>query len=496
MQFFIEGNVNVKKFRFKDFIFYAIVWGAIALLVLIGVCIIRNLGPSVVKMPTYMGYVYLILAVLAIFIMYKANIITKINTKLFIILLIIIAIVPRLIWVYFVQTQPFSDFLHLHNYGINASNGDFKGFVDFYACFPFKIGFGMVLAGLYSLFGTSVMVAKLFNVFLSIILVVLLYVGGRMLYSEKAGRIAALMAALWPAQIMYTSVIASEHLFMVLFTASVMLILWFVKKYTYKNYEITNGNLMLIGIGVLTACAQLVRPMAMLLLPVFAVFILVYKKYRAKTINSIGLSIKSIALVLICYFGLINIINIPIQNATGVDVTQSNGGFNLMVGTNIKSNGTFNNEDFKIIEKNNYDFDKVHKEAKRIATDRLKGDKKQLWNLVKNKYEILWGNENYGYYWSSVASQNSKAERVMKSHPRAFYAASQTFYILVILMAICACFYTLRERRYDALVLLMIFGGILVSYTLLEVQARYHMPVMPILILFGSSFLLDADSKY
>ena len=285
-------------------------------------------------------------------------------------------------WIYFVQTQPFSDFLHLYNYGINASQGDFKGFVDFYAVFPFKIGFGMVLAGLYSLFGTGLMVAKLFNVVLSVILVLLLYTGGKMLYGEKAGRIAALLLALWPAQIMYTSVIASEHLFMVLFTASILLILRFIKKYTYKNSEFYNGNLILIAIGVLTACAQLVRPMAMLLLPVFAVFVLIYKRYRANTIASVGLGVKAIALVIICYFAVINLANIPIQNATGIDVTRSDSGFNLMIGTNTKYNGVWNEEDFGIIKKNNYDFDKVHKEAKQIAIERLKGDPNQLIKLA------------------------------------------------------------------------------------------------------------------
>ncbi|PYG88205.1 dolichyl-phosphate-mannose-protein mannosyltransferase [Ruminiclostridium sufflavum DSM 19573] len=483
----------MNKLKFKDIIFYLIICGAVALLALILVCVVRNLGPSAVKMPSYMGYIYLILSAASIFLCCKLNLITKINTGLFIILLVLAALAPRLIWVYFVDTQPFSDFLHIHNYGVSASQGNFKGFVNFYAVFPFKIGFGMVLAGLYSVFGSGLMVAKMFNAVLSIILVMLIYAGGRMLYSEKAGRIAALMTAFWPAQIMYTSVIASEHLFMVLFTGSLLLILRFIKRYTYKNYEIGSGNLILAGIGLLTAAAQLVRPMAMLLLPVFAVFVLLYKKYRAKAINSTGLGIKSIVLVLICYFGALNIVNIPVQMATGVDITKSDGGFNLMIGTNTKYNGVFNKEDFGIIEKNAYDFDKVHKEAKQIAFTRLRSSPGQLRNLIKNKFEILWGNENYGYYWSTVAAHSSEAEAVIKSHPRAFYGLAQFFYVLVILMALCSCFYTLREKRYDALVLLMVFGGILVSYTLLEVQARYHMPVIPVLILFGSGFLNEAE---
>jgi 4-amino-4-deoxy-L-arabinose transferase-like glycosyltransferase len=483
----------LKIARFKNIVFYLIVWGAIALLGLIVLVSSFKSGPFVISLPFYTGFAFLILAAIIVLLIYKLNILSKINTIVFLILLIVIALVPRLGWIYFVQTQPFSDFLHLHNYGINASQGNFRGFVNFYAVFPFKIGFGMVLAGLYSLFGTGLMVAKLFNVALSVILVLLVYTGGKMLYSEKSGRVAALLIALWPAQIMYTSVIASEHLFMVLFTAAVLLILRFIKNYTYKNYKFYSGNLMLIGIGVLTAFAQLVRPMAMLLLPVFAVFILIYKRYRANTIASVGMGIKSIVLVIICYFAVINIVNLPIQNATGINVTRSGSGFNLMIGTNTKYDGKFNYEDFGIIEKNNYDFYKVHNEAKQIAIERLKGDPKQLIKLSIKKYEILWGNENYGYYWS-IDAENSKAEVIIKAHPRLFYGVSEAFYIIIIIMAICACFYTLRQRRYDALIILMIFGGILLSYTLLEVQSRYHMPVLPLLILFGTSFLPGTKS--
>lgn len=485
----------MERSKFKNIIFYLIVWGAIALLGLIALISSFKSGPSSIKLPFYVGIAFLIVAAIVIVLIYKLNIFSKINTTVFLILLIIIALVPRLVWIYFVQTQPFSDFLHLNNYGINASQGYFKGFVNFYAVFPFKIGFGMVLAGMYSLFGTNLLVAKLFNVALSIILVLIIYAGGKILYSEKAGRIAALLLAVWPAQIMYTSVIASENLFMVFFTASVVLILRFIKKYTYKNYEITNGNLMLIGIGVITACAQLVRPMAMILLPIFAVFVLIYKRYRANTLASVALGIKSIALVMICYFSVINLVNIPIQKATGIDVKRTGSGFNLMIGTNTKyNNGMFNEEDFQIIEKNNYDFDKVHKEAKQIAIERLKGDPKQLIKLAINKFEILWGNENYGYYWSAISTENSKTENIIKSHPRIFNGISQGFYIIIILMAICACFYALVGKRYDALIILMIFGGILLSYTLLEVQSRYHMPVMPLLILFGTSEFRDGSS--
>ncbi len=485
----------MRKTKIKDIIFYLIVFGAIVLLAAVALIAAFKSGPAALKLPFIAGIVYLIGAGGALFAIYRLNILTKINKAVFIVLLILVAVVPRLVWNWYIQTQPFSDFLHLYNYGINASQGDFREFVDFYAVFPFKIGFGMILAGLFSIFGSGLWTIKIFNILLSLALVFIIYAGGKMLYGERAGRVASLLCALWPAQILYTPVIASEHVFLVLFTGAVLLTLYFIKKYTYKNHDFWNGNLMVLGAGLITGLAQLIRPMAMIMLPVFAVFILLYKRYRADNFTSFVLGIKSIVLFVAVYFAVVNLINLPVQKATGVDITKSDSGFNLMIGTNSTAGGMFNNEDFSLIEKHNFDFEKVQKEAKDIAFSRIKSDPVGFAKLALRKFEIQWGNENYGYYWSTISSQDSKAENAVKSHPRIFYAVSQLFYILIILMAVCTCFYTLKEKRYDSLIILMIFGGLLLSYIFLEVQSRYHMPVIPLLIVFGTGFL-EAGKRY
>lgn len=475
--------------KLKDTIFYAVLWGAIILLGIITLLSVFISGPLTLRLPFYTGIVFLIAAGALIFLFIKVNLLTGINSKIFFIVLILLALIPRLVWIYFIQTQPYSDFLHLHNYGVNASHGNFKGFVNFYAVFPFKMSFGLVLAGLYSVFGTNLLIPKLFNVIMSVALALLVYAGGKILYGDKAARISGLLLAFWPADIMFTSVIASEHLFLVLFTGAVVLMLHFIKKYSFKNYKVTNGNLILLAIGSLTATAQLIRPMAMLLLPVFFLYVLIFKRYRADILLSFGLKLKSVLLVAASYIIVINLISLPIQSITGVNVSKSYSGFNLMVGTNDKADGMFNSEDFSIIEKNNYDVEKVHEEARKTAIARITSAPFKLPYLFCRKIEKLWGNENYGYYWSTTPIMNSRPENTVKSYPRAFYGISQAFYILVLLMAVSACFYTLREKRYDALIVLMVFGGLFLSYLLLEVQSRYHLPVMPLLIIFGSSFL-------
>lgn len=483
----------MNKIKLKDVFFYIIVWGAILLLGAIVLWSSFKSGPSMLKLPFYSGIAFFLAGPAFIFLCLKLNLLSKINNMVFLIILLLLALLPRLLWISCIQTQPYSDFLHMHNYGVSVSRGDFKGFVDFYAAFPFKIGFGMLLGGLYHIFGTGLLVAKLFNVFLSALLVFIIYKGGKMLYGIKAGRISGLLAALWPADIMYGSVIASEHLFLVLFTGALLLSLRFLKKYTYRNYKISNGNLLIISIGLLTAAAQLIRPMAMLVLPVFAVFVLIYKRYRANTVESIALNFKSIVLMIACYVIAINLINLPLQALSGVDASRSDAGFNLMIGTNFKANGMFNIEDFSIIEKNNYDIGKIHREARQIAFERITNNPAKLPRLFLKKFEILWGNENYGYYWSTISAGSAPAEIAVKSYPRLFYGAAQGFYILILMLSICTCLYSLREKRYDSLIILMVFGGIFLSYMLLEVQSRYHLPVMPLFIIFSTGFLSESN---
>jgi len=481
--------------KLKSFIFYAVTWGAVVLMGAILMLSAFKSGPLALKLPFFTGILFVALAVLFIFLCLKINLLDKISPRPFLVAIIIISLVPRLLWVHFIQTQPYSDFLHLYNYGVNAGHGDFKGFVDFYSVFPFKMSFGLVLAGLFSVFGPGLLAAKLFNVLMSVALVMIVYFGARYIYGHKAAKVSGLLLAVWPADIMYNSVIASEHLFLVLFTAAAVLMLKFFNKYTFKNYEITNGNLILLAIGSLTALAQLIRPMAMLLLPVFLVYVLFFKRYRAHMAASLGLKLKSVFLVVMSYLVVINLINIPVERVTGVDVTRSDSGFNLLVGTNYQAKGMFNYEDFGIIEKYNYDIDKVHSEAKKIALERITSQPLKLPSLFLKKTEILWGNENYGYYWSTSPVGETRIESIVKSHPRVFYGLSQAFYVTMVLMAICSCLYHLRERRYDALIVLMIFGAIFLSYLLLEVQSRYHLPVMPLLIMFGSGIMSGTD-KY
>lgn len=243
---------------------------------------------------------------------------------------------------------------------------------------------------------------------------------------------------------------------------------------------------MLILAGILTAVAQALRPMGMVLVPAAAVCILFLMQRRGRPAADIGRKALCIVLVALAYFISLKLISIPIKNLSGIDITRTGTGYNLLVGTNYKANGMFNQEDFSIIAKYDYDFDTVHSEAKKLAIQRIKEDPVRFLKLAVKKINYQWGKENYGYYFSVLpANGGSSAEQLIKLHPRVFYAISQFHYLVVLLLAVIGCWSAYRKRLFGPSLFWLVIGAMFLAYSFLEVQPRYHLPAVPLFILLA-----------
>ncbi|MCX7920985.1 MAG: glycosyltransferase family 39 protein [Clostridia bacterium] len=480
----------------KNRIFSFIVYAAVVLLGIITLCALFIKTPAVLRLSAILTAAAQFIGVAVFFILYyllhKKDLFR--NKTAFFVCLFIITVIPRLVWVLLVDTAPISDFKHLHNYGVNASNGDFAGYVKFYSIFPFKFGYGLILALLYKLFGASVLVVKLFNIVLSVCLAFLIYWIGNMVFNEKSARTASILVALWPAQIMYSSVLASEHVFIVFFVLAIGL---FIKYFSRLGAK---GNVWMVITGIAMAAAQLVRPISSMLLPVFAVFLLLFVKFNGGELKSLGKKTVLIALAALGFFITLTAVNIPVEKLTGVAVSRASSGFNLMIGTNYKSLGMFNKEDFGIIEKLNYDFNKIHKEATRLAIERIKSNPVQFGKLAVKKFIIQWGDETYGHYWSTLEfEKKSKFNDIAKNNRGKLGAISQLHYVVVLIFAAVGCVFIRRNSIYTAVIFLLIFGGMAAAYTFLEVQGRYHFPAVPLFLLmagYGLERMADTVGKY
>ena len=112
--------------------------------------------------------------------------------------------------------------------------------------------FELMLGVLYRFAGPDLMIAKIANIVLGVISVLLIVGLTRISLDEQTARIAGILAVLLPSQILMTSTVASEHLFTLLMLLSLLIV---VKGVMQKQ----TGYTWLFGASLILGIAYTVR---------------------------------------------------------------------------------------------------------------------------------------------------------------------------------------------------------------------------------------------
>ena len=143
--------------------------------------------------------------------------------------IVLLAFGVRLAWALYSKADPtdgrFDDSLLYHFLAIGIR--DNFSYVNPFTGVPTGIwppGYPTFLAGVYSLFGTSVEAAKVVQAVLGALTVGAVYILGRQLFDRAAAGLAALLLAVMPGQIFFTGILWSEVLFTLLFVVSLIAI--------------------------------------------------------------------------------------------------------------------------------------------------------------------------------------------------------------------------------------------------------------------------------
>ncbi len=163
-----------------------------------------------------------------------------------------LALIVRVAWALAVPVQPVSD---SHVYDLLARHlADGLGF-----CFLpgqptalWPVGTSFLYSLFYRLFGVSYVPIVVFNLFLSLVSLWLLMLLAERWFGRHLALVAGYLTALWPVQIEFTTVLASELIFNFLMLA--LLFLW-------ESSRI-NPWLKAVLVGLLSAAAVYIRPVA------------------------------------------------------------------------------------------------------------------------------------------------------------------------------------------------------------------------------------------
>ena len=330
------------------------------------------------------------------------------------------------------------------------------------------MGYSLVLAVPYSLFGTSVATAEITNLVIALGTGIALYGFTRTAFGPVAAGLALTFYAVSPAQVLLTLPTLTETMYAGLLLAGA----WVAAS---RRDDLAAGALA----GLLVGLSQWVRPLSQFLLFAFVAVPFV-AGYAPQRVARFGLAA---ILFFVVAVGPIVAFNVRVHGDVSVS-SSAYGGWSVFVGANQEKDGRHNVEDGEVLVAQPGDswWDRS-KAILPLGIARITDDPIGFAGLVARKFWVLWADERYGVVWalrSDVATAGVMAGLSL---------ASQAAWVLTLLGA--TAFMLGQRRRPEPATLLVAMLVLLVAamHVFVEVQARYHAYLVPFLIALAAAWV-------
>jgi len=400
---------------------------------------------------------------------------SKISKKKKIILIMLFGTVLRVFWLLNINTPIVSDYLTMYNSAKQLLNGNFYELYGFgyFARFPHLIPSLIYMSFLIKLFPTShLIVYKFINLIFSIFSMFLIYIiSKKILKTEKGQLICLIIASIFPAFIAYISTYCTENLVIWTYLIGILLLFNTIKLDEFKDRKnILKENILLLITGIILGIANLFRAIAIVILIAVCVYIIFFKKNR-RIINCLCVVLGYIFITCLVSSILLftGIIERPLYDAVEPSITS------ILKGTNIESNGMWNEQDGKYIN-DNLKNENFENECKEYVVNRIKETPIiKIITLLIKKIGIMWGNgSNGGVYWATLGTNYNL--HIIDVFYNIFNIGILTFSIIGL------------KNNENKLINFMyiLIGGYILVFSIIEIQPRYSFIVSYLFIWFSS----------
>lgn len=420
-------------------------------------------------------YIYAVIYFAVIFVF--SYLIFKIRRRwLFIIGLAVLSVVLRLFWIFNVDTQPVSDFSLLNkaaNLIVEGQNSQLKA-MDYFKIWVYQLGFSVYCAVLYLVFGSNILVVKVFNVIMSLGITILIYFITAKIFNEKAARISSFLYAIYIQSIIFNSMLTNQVVSAFFIYLGILII-------AYKRgwpYYLLSGISMAIG--------HIMRPEGS-----FALYIIAFALILCNILNeskrelfsgrgilksSDTISLLSRVAVFVLSFNLI--IQLFSFSLKAADITDYNFGnrnvyWKFVLGLNSSTNGGYSNEDVKIL--NTYPVgEELYRAEKQVIRERL-SNKRELIYLMVRKFNIMWTHKDSTIQFISPGTQLTEKQM------NYIIGFEKIQYTLMLFFVCLTAFLSIKSKRDDLnlFVIMMLIAVNFGIYLFIEIQTRYRYFIIP-----------------
>lgn len=440
----------------------------------------------------------------------------RITEGIIVIIVLAAALYVRLYMINWISVPPKADYktyfeiAQLLHEGTLQKAG--KGYCDYIAMFPHVLGYSFILSKLFDVVGVNVQAGLYLNVFFSMATILITYRIGRKLGGRITGLVALVGCAFWPSQVMYINILSAEYSFTFFLFLCVWLFISLVMDYGADTKHSVRGFTLHLLLGALIAIAAAIRPMALILL-IAVILVLIPQKTKmpvGKSINDIPLTVRAlgkgwirIILILIPYLIISTVVTTNEELAVNRTLPSSSTsfGYNLLVGLNTESEGGWNQEDKDLLYNTMEETGsatQAHITCRDLAFTRLIINPKGIFNLFILKYELLWGNDDYGATTNIMFL--AEDDRLPEELEMLLYTIrdwNDVVYVIFIFLGLIALIYMWKKDGNWSVLLVLLYLGTVAMHLMVETQNRYHYFVIQAFIILagmGLQFIFN-DAK-
>ena len=365
----------------------------------------------------------------------------------------------RLAAIAWVHPELVSDWRHYHDLAVSIVQGG-----PWFADVP--TGYPLMLAPLYALLGPNPILGEFLNVGLALWTAAMVHLVASHRFGRSAGAAAMFLFAIFPSQILMSTVLGTE----VAYGAFVATALAVAVVGQGGSWRWT------VALGVVLGLSQYVRPTSMFVLP--AAIVLGWLSLRSAR----DAAVRGALLVTVFLIVMVPAVLGNIAAGAGPSITTSRyGGWSLLIGLNTQSVGGYNFEDIDLVglTPGTVAWDR---RASELAIERFRSNSLANVDLFVKKFPLFWGADDYGAGWTAVPPWN-----LDQPVGRAEVIASQVLYAGALLLALAGLAAGRRTWRHPTeLWIVMVVATVALLHTFVEIQARYHAYVIPLLCVLAA----------
>jgi len=376
--------------------------------------------------------------------------------------ILLVALILRLLWAFIVPIQPVADSITYHELARNILSGHGYAFNTGGLTAYWPVGASWTYALLYKLFGLSFLPVVCFNTTIGVMVVWLTYAISLRDLGPRVAVMAAWLVTVWPILIQYTTILASELLFIFLVLSAL---------YVWGNRRIPSLPRAALW-GALICGATFVRPTALPLLLILPILQWLGQRDIRSALVSLFVATISASILFspwVCR---------NYQVFGGFVLVATNSGANLWMGNNPESTGAY-------MPLPEIDFENeivMDQYFKKLAIDFIKANPLTYIKLAFSRTVITYRGETIGIDWNKATLKQRFGQSVLLP----LKIVSTAYWLAMLALASAGIYFLLKKRGLNLFHPLLVVPVFFFIIPVLTVgQDRYHVPLDPFIAIIA-----------